>query len=104
MSGDELVRVSCPGSKLEPRREGEDGLLFWGVLVEREIRSVCVGVLCKMKEVGERWDIYTWGVSGWAWGFRPKPVTAQRPTRDRVAHSQPPGCESWSRVVVSALI
>ncbi|KAJ0873003.1 hypothetical protein HanRHA438_Chr11g0530111 [Helianthus annuus] len=31
-------------------------------------------------------------------------VSAQRPTRDRVAHSQPSGCESWSRVVVSALI
>ena len=39
--------------------------------------------MCKMEEVGERWDIYTRGCFGLGLGFRPKPVTAQRPTRNR---------------------
>ena len=57
----------------------------------------------QMREVRRRLE-FIQGVTSWAWGFRPKWFRLMRPTRDRVAHSQPGGCESWSRVVVSALI
>ena len=46
---------------------------------------------------GESWGLYTKG-SRVGLGISAQMVSAQRPTRDRVAHSQPGGCESWSRL------
>ena len=90
-----LVRDPCLNRKLKGI-----GVCCWGFLVERKIVEVCLCVVYEMRESGERWGIYTKGCFGLGLGFRPKPVTAQRPTRNRpvASHGHKSLETSWSRV------